>query len=409
VRYTFAWRATIALVALLASAPIFAQQTTANDPAAQGLTPEQEAIQKEVARQMAERDKNAWKFGIRPNGGGFFMHSPDDNIQFRLLGYAQAVGTVVNEDFINTFGSSDVRVRRARVGWYLLYQKKYELFVEYDGVPVTGNLVEARVDWAIRGDDLRLRAGKMVVPLSEEGWRSSRNYDTIERFIVINTMYGLPAEDTQIGAMLHGQILAGNKLTWYVGAWNGNAAAADNPRDNNDDKEYQAKVTYAFSKTFRGGFGVGTTTEETQPLRLNSLSGTRFAEFNVIGGRQAVDADFLYEKEKLSFRGEVLNAEFSDSDTTLRGGFLQVAYFLSGNYNGGFQPILRIERAEIERDLSPRSSAINAITAGFNWYLNNNVRVQVNAIGEDFNRASDRSVRGDGFKPTFLSEFQIRF
>ena len=382
---------------------------TTQDPAAQGLTPEQEKIQKEVARQLAEKEKNSWKFGLRPNGGGFFLHSPDEKIQFRLLGYAQALGTVVDKDFVNSFGSGDVRVRRARVGWYLLLDKKYELFVEYDGVPVTGNLVEARVDWALHGDDLRVRAGKMVVPLSEEGWRSSRNYDTIERFIALNTMYGLPSEDTQIGVMLHGAILKDNRLTWSAGAWNGNAQASDNPRDNNDDKEFQIKGTYAVSKTFRFGVGLGTTHEEGQIIRFNSLNGTRFAEFNIIGDRRAIDSDFLYEKARVSFRGEVLNADFADSNTTLRGGFLQFGYFVTGNYNGGFQPLIRIERAQIDREVAPEDTSINALTAGFNWYLNNNVRLQVNGILEDYNRASDRAVRGDGLKPTFLSELQIRF
>ncbi len=403
-----------AIGAMVLAVSLAAQQppATNSDPASMGLSPEQENIQQEVARQMAEKDKNSWKFGVRPNGGGFFAHSPDEKIQFRLLGYAQAVGTVVNEDFINSFGSGDVRVRRARVGWYFLLDKKYELFVEYDGVPLTGNLVEARVDLSLKGDDLRVRAGKMVVPLSEEGWRSSRNYDTIERFIALNSTYVLPAEDTQIGVMLHGQILKDNKLTWYAGMWNGNASAIDNPRDSNDDKEFQVKATYKFSPTFRAGAGLGITREEGQTLRLSSLTGTRFAEFPVLGDRLGQDADFLWEKGRNSFRGEVLRFDFADSDTELVGGFLQFAHFMRGDYNGGFQPIVRIERTEVNRDAGPshqRETAINALTAGFNWYLHNNVRIQVNGLAEDFNRASDRAVTGDGFKLSFLSELQIRF
>jgi len=377
------------------------------------LTPEEEKIQKEVARQMAEMDKkNGWKFGLRPNGGGFFAHSPDDNIQFRLLGYAQAVGTVVDKDYVNSFGSSDIRVRRARVGWYLLYQKKYELFVEYDGVPVTGNLVEARINWKLKGDKVQFRAGKMVVPLSEEGWRSSRNYDTVERFIALNTLYGLPAEDTQIGVMIHGQVLKDNKLTYYLGAWNGNAAAADNPRDNNSEKEYQAKITYKVSPDFRFGVGVDDAIEEPQTIKLNSLTGTRFADIAINGVRRGGDADFLYEKKALSFRGEALHMDWSDSDVTLDGGFLQGAYFLKGDYNGGVQPLLRVETASVKADhaaAGQRTSRINAVTAGVNCYLNNNVRVQLNAIGEDFNRASNKSVHGDGLKPSFLAEIQMRF
>ena len=404
----------VLLLALAAPAMLQAQNPPATEQSpTPSLTPEEERIQKEVTRQVeAMQKKNAWKFGIRPNGGGFFAHSPDDNIQFRLLGYAQAVGTVVNKDFVNSFGSSDIRVRRARVGWYLLYQKKYELFIEYDGVPVTGNLVEARVNWKLAGDKLQLRAGKMVVPLSEEGWRSSRNYDTVERFIALNTMYGLPSEDTQIGVMLHGQVLADNKLTYYLGAWNGNAAAADNPRDNNSEKEYQAKITYKVSPDFRFGVGLDDAIEEPQTVKLSSLSGTRFAEVPVVGTRRGADADFLYEKKAVSFRGEALHMKWADSAVALDGGFLQAAYFLNGDYNGGVQPLLRVETAKVKADralAAARISRINAVTAGLNWYLNNNVRVQLNAIGEDFSRAANKSVRGSGFKPGFFAELQMRF
>ena len=349
----------------------------------------------------------SWTFGVRPNGGGFFATSADGKYDFRLLGYAQAVGTLVNGDFANTFGSSDFRVRRARVGWAMTFDNKYEVFIEYDGVPQTGNLVEARLNAKLIGDDLQVRAGKFVVPFSEEGWRSSRNYDTVERFIVINSLYGLPALDTQIGVMLHGQLLAENKLTWYAGIWNGNASAAENNRDNNDDKELQAKVTYRFTPAFRAGLGVDHSTEETQTLRLNSLTGTRFAATDVRGTRRGVDGDFFYEKGALSFRGEAMSLDFADTDATLRGGFLQAGWFLKGNYDGGIQPLVRIETARL--GARNRDSSIDALTLGVNWYLSGNVRVQVNALGERFGGAGGLSVSGDGIKPSLLIELQVRF
>ena len=349
----------------------------------------------------------AWTFGVRPNGGGFFLTSPDGKYDFRLLGYAQAVGTVANGDFLNSFGSGDVRVRRARVGWAMTFDRKYELFIEYDGVPQTGNLVEARLNARLLGDELQLRAGKFVVPFSEEGWRSSRNYDTVERFIVLNSLYALPSLDTQIGVMLHGQLLADNKLTWYAGVWNGNASAAENNRDNNGDKELQAKVTYRFTPTFRAGLGVDHTTEETQTLRLNSLTGTRFAATDVRGTRSGIDADFLYEKARLSVRGEAMTVDFSGSDVALRGGFLQAAYFVRGNHDGGMQPLIRIETARM--NARNGDSTIDALTLGVNWYLSNHVRLQVNGITENFRGVGGLSVRGDGLKPSLLTELQLRF
>jgi len=361
---------------------------------------------------MADRDKSSWKFGVRPNGGGFFLSSPDEKIQFRLLGYAQGVASLLNRDFVNSFESGDFRVRRARVGWLMTFDKMYELFIEYDGVPETGNLVEARLNWQLRGDDLQLRVGKFVVPFSEEGWRSSRNYDVIERFVALNSMYGLPALDTQIGAMVHGQVMKDNRLTYYAGLWNGNASAASNPRDSNGDKEFQVKVAYKLTKELRVGLGLDHTVEVSQPLRLSSLTGTRYIAVDVQGKRQGVDADFFYERGRLSFRGEGMTLDFADSDTKLDGAFLQASWFLHGDYNKGFQPLIRIERSQI-RDgrvtSGPSSSAISVVTAGFNWFLSNNIRLQVNAIGEDFSQPRNLSVRGDGLKTSLLTELQYRF
>lgn len=391
---------------------LFSFAVNAQSPA---TTPEptnsqDEAVRREVERQMAERDGKNWKFGVRPNGGGFFFTSPDEKIQFRLLGYAQAVGTLVNEDFENTFGSGDARVRRARVGWLMTFDKTYELFIEYDGVPQTGNLVEARLNWMLRGDDLQLRAGKFVVPFSEEGWRSSRAYDTVERFIAINSMYGLPALDTQIGVMVHGQVLRDNRLTYYAGVWNGNASAAENNRDNNSAKEYQAKVIWRFTPALRAGVGVDFTDEERQTLRLNSLTGTRYAAVQVEGKRSGLDADFFFERGPLSFRGEAMHVEFGSGDATLSGAFLQSGYFVSGNYDRGFQPLVRIERAVVDDSgTASGKSSIDALTAGFQWFVSNNVRLQVNGIVENFNHDAGIAVRDEGIKPSLLTELQIRF
>lgn len=392
------------------------QATAASSPAAapEPTTSEGRAIEREVQRQLEEAKKKQkqWVFELKPNGGGFSMTAPDEQLQFRLLGYAQTVGTLTNGDFINSFENGDVRVRRARVGWLTTFQKKYELFIEYDGVPQTGNLVEARLNWQLRGDDLQLRVGKFVVPFSEEGWRSSRNYDTVERFIVINSMYGLPALDTQYGAMLHGQILSDNRLTWYAGFWNGNASASENARDSNGDKELQAKVIYRFTPHLRAGVGLDHDVQESQVLRLNSLTGTRFASIDVRGERRGVDADFFYEKQAVSIRGEVMQYRFADRDADFGGGFLQFAYFTRGDYNRGFQPLVRIETASLGDDRAAgaaSTSRINALTAGFNWYLNNNVRFQFNAIAEDFNRDAGQNVRGEGLKSSLLTELQFRF
>ena len=402
-----------ALLATLLAAPCAWADETSETSTSQTVSPQQRTeIEKEVARQLAERETSQWKFGVLPDGGGFFAHSPDDYYQFRILGEAQTVGTLVDADFVNSFGNGDVSIRRARVGSYFRLKQKYELFIQYDGAPDEGRLVEARADITWMGGDLRMRAGKMYVPLSEEGSRPTHDLDTIERFIALNAAHDLPAEDTQIGVMFHGKILADDRLTWYIGAWNGNASRESNARDSNDDREYQIKGTYRISPELRAGLGLGFSKEEDQTLRLSSLNSTPYAAFAVSGERLAQDADFFWERGRNSLRGEVLRFDFRDSDTELVGGFLQFAHFLWGTDTGGLQPLVRIERAEVERattTIEDRTAAINALTAGVNWYINDHVRLQVNAFVEDFSRPADLGVRGEGVKPSLLTQIGMRF
>ena len=402
----------VLMTALLAAPCAWAEETP-QSTTAQTMSPQQRReIEEEVERQLAEREKSQWKFGVLPDGGGVFAHSPDDHHQFRILGEAQTVGTLVDDDFVNTFGNGDVSIRRARLGSYFRLRQKYELFIQYDGAPDSGNLVEARADITWMGGDLRMRAGKMYVPLSEEGFRPTHDLDTIQRFIALNAAHDLPAEDTQIGVMFHGKILADDRLTWYIGAWNGNASRESNARDDNDDREYQFKGTYMFSPELRAGLGLGFSKEEDQTLRLSSLNGTPYAAFAVSGERLAQDADFVWERGRNSVRGEFLRCDFRDSDTELVGGFLQFAHFLWGTDSGGLQPLVRLERAEVDRGtnlIEERTVAINALTAGVNWYINDHVRLQVNALFEDFSRAAGLGVVGDGAKPSLLTQIGMRF
>ena len=73
---------------------------------------------------------------------------------------------------------------------------------------------------------------------------------------------------------------------------------------------------------------------------------------------------------------------------------------------------MRVERAEVTLGANPiteRPAAINALTAGVNWYINDHVRLQVNALVEDFSREADLGVVGEGVKPSLLTQIGMRF
>jgi hypothetical protein len=54
------------------------------------------AVASKLETRFEEELAKQWKVGINPNGGGFFLKSPDDNFRLRLFGYAQAQGTLTD-------------------------------------------------------------------------------------------------------------------------------------------------------------------------------------------------------------------------------------------------------------------------------------------------------------------------
>lgn len=408
-----------------------------------------------VAKEEPVKD---WKVGINPNGGGFFLKSPDDNFRLRLFGYAQTQFTLTDGANGFSFQNFDSRIRRARLDWIADFYKRYELFIEIDAAPSGGtSLVEARLNSKIIDDKLQLRLGKFTTPFSFENFRSSRAIDTIERYIALNAMFSVPALDVQTGGMVWGNIPLGPEreyidtttismkppfppgvtqdtlgklggvakkfkpqLTYYAGIWNGNASASNesplgfggNSRDNNDSKEVQAKLVWQPHQQWTIGAGYDHNDSESgEFLTLSSLSGAPYIRTNVDGNRDGAEFDFLYEPGRFSLRGEGMYFSFKDADLKLAGGFLQAAYFVVGDVSGGVQPLLRLEHAELNGDALDRinGNSISAVTAGINWFLNGNVRFQLNYIGEYFDGSGNANIGDESFRSTVLSQLQIKF
>jgi phosphate-selective porin len=393
-------------------------------------TPVEDQVREEVARQvaekMAEAEAKRWTAGLNPQGGGLFVKSPDGKTLFRLYGYAQPTVTYTDRDNGTSFEEADFRVRRARIDFTVDYDDRYKLFLEYDGASADGTaLVEAWAQAAyIRGRHY-LRFGKFITPFSTENLRSSRAMDTVERYLALNAMFGLPALDVQFGPMLWGHLGAEKRVTYYVGAWNGNAAAnaavvsgqRGNARDNNGDKEVQGRLNVQWTPELTTGVAVDLSREEAQTLTLPSYSGGRFLAVPVQGDRRGVNLDAHWKRGRLSFDSEWLGFEFEDSDTELRGGYVQAAWWARGSEaEGGFQPLIRAEIAELShtgREDAVQAldgSRIEAVTLGVNIWPEGRVRWQVNLIGEHFDGRGNGSFLADsGWRPTALAQLQIKF
>ncbi|HSS52212.1 MAG TPA: porin, partial [Thermoanaerobaculia bacterium] len=403
------------LIAVCVS-PLRAQDKPAPSPTDDEI---QQKVKAEVEKQLKEREAKTWTAGVNPQGGGVFVKSPDGKTLFRLYGYAQPTFTYTDRDNGATFEETDFRVRRARLDFAADYDDRYKLFVEVDGAPSDGTaLVEAYVQAAYVKDRQYFRFGKFITPFSTENLRSSRALDTVERFQALNAMFSLPALDVQFGPMLWGYLDAGKKVTYYLGVFNGNASAGaavvsgqrGNARDNNGHKEVQGRLNVKWTDSFTTGVAVDDDKEESQTLTLASYSGSRFVGIPVVGKRRGWDGDVHWKHRTFSFDSEYLSSDFKDSNAKLSGGYVQTACWARGDEaHGGVQAVLRAEEAEITPPIRD-GGRLEAVTLGANVWFNGWTRWQINAIDEHFDgRGNGTFKTGAGWRPTVLSQFQIKF
>jgi phosphate-selective porin len=359
-----------------------------------------------------------WTLDYNEGGGGLELKSPSGDFRFRQLGYLQFRAGVLHSDFKGPEQQGDFGVRRARLDWIIDINKKYQLLLEGDMADGGGtnasdfDFVVGRISgpsfwggtWYV---------GKFITPFSTENNRSSRSLDMIERYLALNSMFLLPALDVQYGGMIKQPL--SQDLTLYTGVFNGNGRAADNLADNNGSKEFQVKLRNDLTENFTWSIAFDRSHEQSQTLSLEGYSFTNYSSVSVQGTRRIYGGSFDYTSNSFSLRGEGLYASFPDANATLQGGYLQPAYFQYGNRNGGLQYLLRLDLATIEDDdNSIPGDTIRAVTFGMNWYINGNLRLKVNAVGEEYsgprNNVTELSgVQGEGFKPYLLSELQFKF
>lgn len=348
------------------------------------------------------------------DGAGLSLESPDGDFRFRQLGYLQVRGDVFHSDFERSEGQTRITLRRARLDWIVDVDGKYQLFIEIDGADFNGpnssdlDLVVARISGPTYWDG-RWTLGKFITPFSAENTRSSRSLDMVERYLALNSLFLLPALDVQFGGMVEQPI--GSNWTLLAGVFNGNGRASDNLSDDNRHKEVQVKLRHGASDHLSWSLAFDRSNEEPQTLSLEGYTFTDYSSVGVDGTRRIYGGSFDYTAENFSLRGEGLYADFTDADTRLTGGYLQPAYYLNGNRDEGLQALLRLDYATID---GPAGDAIAAATGGLNWYVNPNLRLKGNLVLEYYddpgnNVTPTSGVQGDGLKPYWLTELQMKF
>lgn len=348
-------------------------------------------------------------------GAGVSWQSEDSLAQFRILGYVQATGNY-HPHFDDANPGNAFFVRRARIDIDFDYLDLYQIFFEFDSRGSRTEMVLAQLDiqfW----DKYTLRVGKYITPFSPENYRSSRGLSTIERYNALNSIFLIPALDTQYGVMLFAKY---PKFEYYLSLSNGNGKASQNIKESNNAKDFQARLIYNISTAVNAGASFNYAIEETQVLSLVDHQFNSFNSISITGERLGWLGDIAYQRDKWLLRGEAFAYSFTNPVSQQNqargfwGAYGELGYFLFGNKSDGFQLIGRYERASYidPADFVQGPGHIQSFLLGHNWYKNGIFRLQTNIIYELTDESSSlRDVRLTGKDHALLvmAMLQLKF
>lgn len=347
-----------------------------------------------------------WSSAVREGGGGFYLFSPDQAFQLSMMGYGHFLGAYYSKDYANASGTSaapsrrdyptSFSLRRTRLDMLATVYRDFEFLMgvgtptlRLHPVPVGSDfgVVEARLTAKLYENILNLRVGKFVGPFSAENSRSSQGLAFVERYSALNSLIAMGVLDTQTGAMIFGRVLQGT-LNYYLAAFNGNGDSITNPGENNGEKEFQAKLVVSPHAGFQLGIGVDFSFEGVQTLTILDHAFVPYLTTTTSSRRLGFEVDWEWKHGPLSLRSEVIwfrfrnDAHGGERWAGLFGGYGEVAYFAWGNAEAGVQSLIRVEGTRLTKVPDGTSRSLHSYILGLNWFINANVRNQLNYILE---------------------------
>jgi phosphate-selective porin OprO/OprP len=364
---------------------------------------------------------------------GFLLQSPDKAFMLRLTGQLQGD----YRDFLDPGDTTDVDtflVRRARLGIEATVAKYYEFRLLPDFGQGQARIQDAYMNihyW----DAFQLEAGKFKQPFSYEQLIQDRFVPTLERSLIDQLT---PARD--VGIMLHGQKLLGDRLDYGLAVSNGEPGGSNGngDSDNNDYKDLAGRIVL---RPFNGPAGwqglrglqigiSGTTGIEQEPVipatlktpatvpwfkfnptvRANGLRNRWSPELAYFYGPFGLAAQYLRMEQELQPTDLGPGAR-TIVDVPFEGYYILATLLLTGEerttYSQAIEPlapfdphcpwaapgawelVARLSRLRVGdevfvpgpaqlADPTRFSSAATELTVGFNWYLTRWVRVQFN-------------------------------
>lgn len=333
--------------------------------------------------------------GLSYKPGGGMKMTVGDSASLRLLGYVQTTYNFQANELKNGT-ENEFFVRRGRLDFIFDFKDKYQVFFEFDGRGTARTeMVLAQVDVRY-ADNHSVQVGKFITPFSPENFRSSRGLSTVERYSALNSMFLIPALDTQYGFMLHGNF---ESTGYFFSVTNGNGKASGNIVENNNAKDIQFRLQNKFSSTLQVGGSLNYSEERAQQLKLADHNFNSFNSAEVSGSRLGGLGFVEFIKKQWLIRGEGFYYNFFESLSAssqikgFGGGYAELGYFINGNTINGLQLVSRYEHAQYFQPVSgfSGSKTLRTFLVGNNWYMDGVFRLQVNLIYERADHPSELS------------------
>ncbi len=362
---------------------------------------------------------------------GFFIQSPDGLNRLRITGQIQSdyrgyLDPGDRED------DSTFDLRRARLGIEAnVFQfHEFRFLSEFGTAPInpstgattgTPQILDAYYNihyW----NEFQIETGKFKQPFSYEQLIQDRFTPLMERSLIDQLT---PQRD--VGLMMHGQNLLGDRLDWYMSVYNGEQ---NGNTDLNDNKDFAFRLAARPLRGFLPGmdnlqFGMAYTTgieqESMTGVTYRTPAGIPFFSFlnNVRADvlRNRWSPEISYFLGGFGFAGQWFHMEqnFATPNGKVNalvpfdGYYMMASYLLTGEKRtsytvleplhpfdprsgsfgiGAWELVGRASRLQISDDVFARgiqvanpignSNGATEMTLGFNWYLNGFVRVQFN-------------------------------
>jgi phosphate-selective porin len=309
----------------------------------------------------------------------------------KLFGYLQP-----EYDYNFTDGDQDntIRFKRARLGVRGKVLNDFSYYFMFEASPFIGGtadtyLMDAFVtyeadNWA------RISVGTFKQPFSLDVATPCHMIKTVERSVVADQLVA-PQRDFGL-AVFGGNKF--NKLNYSVAVMNGTGL---NQGDNNTKKDVMGRATYKVTNylTLGGSFRFGYPIPNNNEDDRSSYGGELLLELDKL----RVQAEYIYD-EGAYFAG----AAGGCGTTPIALGEKRDGAYMLATYavNEKFEPVFKYEYFDPDIDLKDNIGYLERMTIGFNYFVNNKVRFQLNYLA---NIETIANVDND----QLLAQVQIKF